>query len=151
MKSYPCGESRPCACDRYRPGERYTVDQCRDCYLFHCNPIYRARWSPCGGPPPDPAETGALLARIAEAERPAAEEPTRRRRNSRPVPANTPCEHRSERIPPEKASRLGLGTVREYYRCAAGQTLNRAGVVGVVCPCAGCGPSCRRYSPGEES
>ena len=80
------------------------------------------------------------------------------RKNIVPRPANTPpavpvpstCVHRGEAIPPAEALRLGLGTVRVYFPCAVGKTLNAAKVPGYVCGCAGCGPSCDGYSAGDS-
>lgn len=139
--SIDCGQPRPCICDNYRIGERYTSDQCRECYLFHCNPLFRKRWSPCGDISITVEDTERLLLKIAELYKKVIPS-----QNSIPPSANTICEHRSEEIAPSEAVSLGLGTVRKYYRCAAGQTLNRANVIGVVCSCAGCGPTCQRYS-----
>ena len=39
---------RPCTCEKVRPGEPYTLDQCRLCWLYHNDPVYRKAW---GGPP----------------------------------------------------------------------------------------------------
>ena len=68
MSDHNCGQPRPCTCDNYRAGERYTPDQCRDCYLFHCNPLFRWRWSPCDGGTPDAAIAIEHLAAVARHE-----------------------------------------------------------------------------------
>lgn len=65
-------------------------------------------------------------------------------------PTTAVCALRGDRIPPQEAQRIGLGTVRSYYPCAAGRTLNSANVAGVVCSCAGCGPKCPKFQPGGE-
>lgn len=61
------------------------------------------------------------------------------------TPESEPCALRGEPLPPQEATRLGLGTVRRYYPCAAGRTMNVANVAGVVCSCKGCGPTCSDY------
>jgi hypothetical protein len=66
------------------------------------------------------------------------------------TPESEPCALRGEPLPPQEATRLGLGTVRRYYPCAAGQTRNAANVAGVVCSCKGCGPACPEYRPKEN-
>ena len=66
--------------------------------------------------------------------------------NTQPVVSvPTKCKYRGEAILPQEAVRLGLGTVRRYYPCAAGRTMNVANVAGVVCSCKGCGPTCPDY------
>jgi hypothetical protein len=61
------------------------------------------------------------------------------------------CRHRSdESLNGVEATALGLGTVRRYFRCSLGLTLNAAKVPGVVCNCGGCGPRCPNYVPEEE-
>jgi hypothetical protein len=35
---------RPCTCEKIRPGELYTPDQCRVCWLYHNDPAYRQAW-----------------------------------------------------------------------------------------------------------
>jgi hypothetical protein len=37
--------SRPCQCDKIRPGPIYTLDQCRLCWLYHHEPAYQALWN----------------------------------------------------------------------------------------------------------
>lgn len=66
------------------------------------------------------------------------------------TPESATCDLRGDRIPPDEALRIGLGTVRTYFPCGAGRTLNAANVAGVVCSCKGCGPTCPDYRPKEN-
>lgn len=44
---------RPCTCDRVPPpGQPYTAEFCRLCFLFRNDPAYRAMWE--GSPQPQP-------------------------------------------------------------------------------------------------
>lgn len=135
-----CGLPRKCLCDNCRIGERYTSDQCLECYQFHNNEVVNIRHSPCSGRRPDfdkmrnnlLAMGGIVLSQVVEIAK---------------------CVYRSEdKIRPSEAVNLKLGSIRDWYRCKLGMTKIPVGlpqVSGVVCPCAGCGPSCIKYQRGE--
>lgn len=50
------------------------------------------------------------------------------------------CAHRGERLPTEQVVKLELNLLREWYPCAKGHGQN-----GYICPCQGCGPTCKDY------
>jgi hypothetical protein len=49
--------ARPCVCERLPPpGQPYTTDYCRLCWLYHNRPDYREMWDRAG---PAPGAVGA--------------------------------------------------------------------------------------------
>ena len=37
--------NRPCTCEQCTPGQPYTPDQCRVCWLYHNDSAYRTLWN----------------------------------------------------------------------------------------------------------
>lgn len=137
------GLPRPCTCDRFEKGKRFAPGMCVPCFQYWNNPKYRKLWSPVGTEI-DLMWFAKNLQGMQESQRAT---PTPAAKSATPVK----CRHLGNVLPPEDAARLGLGTVRQYFPCAVGLTLNVAGIPGYVCGCKGCGPTCPKYLSGGES
>ena len=101
---------------------------CRRCWLARYDPRYRRKWGIPGDPEPVP--DGSEF------------QPAVRRRS----PA--PCAHRGAELTGPEREAAGVDHRRVWYRCGLGVQL-KTYPAGVVCGCAGCGPRCPSYTPGE--
>jgi hypothetical protein len=118
--------TRPCTCDG---------PHCSRCRLFHESPYHNKLWGGSGAdwpasPARDPTPAPSLKASHAP----------------------LPCGFREGLVPVREAQKLGLPFWwRSYFPCGHPERPNPAllviGGVAYSCPCQGCGPTCRGYTP----